>query len=247
MRFSSCFSDGGHLECDGLGIAEPEDGASSIFEDSDFRQFYVVRSSVRPGPRLSYTPSLRLRTTYTSEKRQQHGDDPADFQHQLSTFLEQYLQSEARKVPKSENALRLGILSTAAINKAAVIYPARTHGGVIVSAIASRELNTAQEAAKRFDIPQAYGSYEELLNEPGIDAVYISVPNGMHGEMARKALNAGKHVLLEKPFTANADEARSIVKLAAEKHLVLVEAFHWQYHDTTRLTGSSSRSPPHTG
>ena len=99
----------------------------------------------------------------------------------MSTFLEQYLYSEARKVPKSEDALRLGILSTAAINAPAIIYPARTHGGVIVSAIASRHLKAAQEAAKRFDIPQAYGSYEEMLNEPGINAVYISVPNGMHG------------------------------------------------------------------
>ncbi|KAI1796993.1 NAD binding Rossmann fold oxidoreductase [Ganoderma leucocontextum] len=149
---------------------------------------------------------------------------------QLSTFLEQYLHSDSRKVPKSEDALRLGILSTAAINSAAIVYPAKTHGGVIVSAIASRDLKAAQEAAKKFDIPKAYGSYEEMLNEPGIDAVYISVPNGMHGEMTRKALNAGKHVLLEKPFTANADEARAIVKLAAQKNLVLVEAFHWQYH-----------------
>ncbi|EJF64775.1 NAD binding Rossmann fold oxidoreductase [Dichomitus squalens] len=149
---------------------------------------------------------------------------------QMTTFLQQYLYAQVHEAPKSSDAIRLGILSTASINSAAIINPAKSHGGVIVSAIASRDLKPAQETAKKYGIPKAYGSYEELLNEPGIDAVYISLPNGMHGEWTKKALNAGKHVLLEKPFTANAEEAREIVKLAVEKNLVLVEAFHWQFH-----------------
>lgn len=66
---------------------------------------------------------------------------------------------------------------------AAIIRPAMTHGDVIISAIASRNLKQAQENAKKYGIPMAYGSYEELLNEPGIDAVYISLPNGLHGSM----------------------------------------------------------------
>ncbi|RPD59640.1 NAD binding Rossmann fold oxidoreductase [Lentinus tigrinus ALCF2SS1-6] len=149
---------------------------------------------------------------------------------QMTTFLTQYLYGSKNNVPKQSDALRIGILSTAMINSAALINPAKSHGGVIISAVASRNLDKAKKFAKQYDIPKAYGSYEELLNEPGIDAVYISLPNGMHGTWAKKALNAGKHVLLEKPFTANADEARSLVQLAIEKKLILVEAFHWQFH-----------------
>ena len=67
------------------------------------------------------------------------------------------------------------------INSAAIIRPAMSHGGVIISAIASRNLKQAQDHARKYGIPKAYGSYEELLKEPGIDAVYISLPNGMHG------------------------------------------------------------------
>ncbi|KAI0663895.1 NAD binding oxidoreductase [Cubamyces menziesii] len=149
---------------------------------------------------------------------------------QLTTFIHQYLYGKGHEQTKAPNALRIGILSTAMINSAAIIRPAMSHGGVIISAIASRNLKQAQDNATKYGIPKAYGSYEELLKEPGIDAVYISLPNGMHGTWTKKALQAGKHVLLEKPFTANADEAREIVKLAVEKNLVLVEAFHWQFH-----------------
>ncbi|KAI8980055.1 NAD binding oxidoreductase [Trametes punicea] len=154
---------------------------------------------------------------------------------QLTTFIQQYVYERGHEVPKAPDALRIGILSTAMINSAALIRPAASHGGVIVSGIASRNLQQAQEDARKYAIPKAYGSYDELLNEPGIDAVYISLPNGMHGTWARKALQAGKHVLLEKPFTANADEARSIAKLAQEKNLVLVEAFHWQFHPAAHV------------
>ncbi|KDQ59480.1 hypothetical protein JAAARDRAFT_191996 [Jaapia argillacea MUCL 33604] len=149
---------------------------------------------------------------------------------QIATFLQQYIYASQHAIKKDQNALRIGILSTAMINPAALIRPAESHGGIIVSAIASRDINNAKETAHKYGIPHAFGSYEELLAEPGIDAVYISLPNGMHAAWATKALNAGKHVLLEKPVTANADEARAIAGLAEEKGLVLVEAFHWQFH-----------------
>lgn len=67
------------------------------------------------------------------------------------------------------------------INAAAILRPALSHDDVIISAIASRNLKQAQDDAAKYGIPKAYGSYDELLNEPGIDAVYISLPNGMHG------------------------------------------------------------------
>ncbi|KAI0368799.1 NAD binding oxidoreductase [Pilatotrama ljubarskyi] len=154
---------------------------------------------------------------------------------QMATFLHQYFYEAGHQMPKETGALRVGILSTAMINPAGIIRPAQTHPDVLVTAIASRDLKQAQQAAKSYGIPTAFGSYEALLQEPGIDVVYISVPNGMHGTWARKALEAGKHVILEKPFTANADEARSIVKLAQEKNLVLMEGFHWQYHPSAHV------------
>lgn len=95
--------------------------------------------------------------------------------------MTQYLHGANNIVQKKPDALRLGILSTANINSAAIINPAKTHAGVIISAIASRNLEQAQKYAQEYDIPKAYGSYDDLLNEPGIDAVYIGVPNGMHG------------------------------------------------------------------
>jgi predicted dehydrogenase len=109
------------------------------------------------------------------------------------------------------------------INAAAIIRPAQTHGDVILSAIASRDLKTAQAQAKKYNIAAVFGSYEELLDSPLIDFVYISLPNGMHGEWAIKAMEKGKHVLLEKPFTSNAAEAQKVVETAQRTGRILME------------------------
>lgn len=116
------------------------------------------------------------------------------------------------------------------INAAGIIRPAQTHGEVILSAIASRDLKTAQSQAKKYNIAHAFGSYDELLDSPLVDFVYISLPNGRHGEWAIKALEKGKHVLLEKPFTANEAEARRVVETAQRTGKIVMEAFHWQCH-----------------
>jgi Oxidoreductase family, NAD-binding Rossmann fold len=109
-------------------------------------------------------------------------------------------------------------------NNKTVIHPAETHPDVILHAIASRDINVAKRAAQSYHFKNAYGSYQELLDDPDIDIVYISTPNGMHYEWASKSLKAGKHVLCEKPFTSNAEEARKLVELAKEKNLVCEEA-----------------------
>lgn len=109
------------------------------------------------------------------------------------------------------------------INAAAIIRPAQTHGEVVLSAIASRDLQTAQSQAKKYNIAHAFGTYEELLDSPHVDFVYISLPNGMHGEWAIKAMEKGKHVLLEKPFTANAAEAKRVVDTAKRTGMILME------------------------
>lgn len=156
--------------------------------------------------------------------------------HQLSTFVTQYLASGTHTNPtKSTNALRMGILSTAMINPAALIHPAETHGGVVIHGVASRDLSSAESYAKKYSIPHAYGSYSALLSDPAIEAVYISLPNGMHCEWAVRALEAGKHVLLEKPVAANADEARVVFETARRCERVCVEAFHWRFHPAAHV------------
>jgi predicted dehydrogenase len=127
-------------------------------------------------------------------------------------------------------SLRIGILGAARIAPAALVKPASSSSEVDVVAVAARSLDRAQTFATRHGIPSAHGSYEALLADPDIDAVYNPLPNGLHGRWTRAALEAGKHVLCEKPFTANAAEAREIATLAAESGRVVMEAFHYRYH-----------------
>lgn len=104
--------------------------------------------------------------------------------------------------------------------------------GFTVSAVAARDLTKAQEFADEFDLPTAYGSYEELAADPNIDAIYVATVHPAHAESARIALEGGKHVLVEKPFTMDAAEARELVELAAAKNLVILEAMwtRWLPH-----------------
>ncbi|QSS63516.1 NAD binding oxidoreductase [Histoplasma capsulatum] len=159
---------------------------------------------------------------------------------QISTFLQQWLYSRqsVRAGDKSPGAVRFGVLSTAMINPASIIHPIETHPGAVITAIASRNLKTAQVAAKRYSIERAYGSYEELLQDPEIDAIYISLPNGMHAEWAKKAMDAGKHVLIEKPAASNAEEATVIFDAAKKTNRVALEAFHWQFHPAAHVVRS---------
>ena len=142
------------------------------------------------------------------------------------------------QVSKSSDALRIGVLSAAAINPVALFDPVRTHPDARMVAVAARDLKKAQEQAKKFSIPQAYGSYDELLSQPDIDAVYIPLPNGLHCEWAIKAMKAGKHVLIEKPIASNADEARQILACAKETGKVALEAYHWQFHPASHVVKS---------
>lgn len=161
----------------------------------------------------------------------------------MSTLLQQYLYSSAHKVSnKSDKPLRMGVLSTAMINPAALLDPSLTHPEVILYGIASRDAAAAQRYAQKYHFQRSYGSYQALLDDAAVDAVYISLPNGMHAEWARQALQAGKHVLLEKPFTANVDEARELVELAVRKDVVLEEAFHWQFHPAAHVVESLIKS-----
>ncbi len=121
--------------------------------------------------------------------------------------------------------VRWGVLGTAAIAVNRLI-PAMFKAELTQPvAIASRTLTKAERVAEQFELPKAYGSYDELLADPEIEVVYIPLPNGLHAEWSIKALRAGKHVLCEKPITVNAEEAAEIEVVRRETGLYLQEAY----------------------
>jgi predicted dehydrogenase len=126
--------------------------------------------------------------------------------------------------------LRIGILGAARIAPAALIRPSREIEGVRVVAIAARDAERASSFARKHRIPRVHPSYEALIADPEIDAIYNPLPNGLHGEWTIRALRLGKHVLCEKPMASNAAEAEQMAEVAGETGRFLVEAFHWQYH-----------------
>jgi predicted dehydrogenase len=128
------------------------------------------------------------------------------------------------------NPLRIGVLGAARIAPGALIKPARERDDVVVASVAARDRARAQAYAAKHGIPTVHDSYEALLADPSLDAVYNPLPNGLHGRWTMAALDAGKHVLCEKPFTANADEAALVADAAAKSGLVVMEAFHYRYH-----------------
>jgi predicted dehydrogenase len=126
--------------------------------------------------------------------------------------------------------LRIGLLGAAKIAPAALINPAKACPEASIVAVAARDTARAQAFAAKHSIPRTFSSYAALLDDPGIDAVYIPLPNGLHGEWAIAAMKAGKQVLCEKPVAANADEARAMASAKDETGRVLMEAFHYRYH-----------------
>jgi predicted dehydrogenase len=126
--------------------------------------------------------------------------------------------------------VRIGCLGAAKIANQALFKPARTEPAADVVAIAARDRDRAQAMASKRGIPKVHASYADLLADDDIDAVYVPLPNGLHAEWTIKALEAGKHVLCEKPFTANAGEAEQVAEVARSTGLVVMEAFHWRYH-----------------
>jgi predicted dehydrogenase len=130
-----------------------------------------------------------------------------------------------------------GVLSTAKIGTEKVIPAMQLGKHVEITAIASRKLETAQRTAKKLGIPNAYGSYEELLSRKEIEAIYIPLPNHLHVEWAVKALRAGKHVLCEKPIGMNAKDAEVLLREARKfPKLKVMEAFMYRMHPQTLAT-----------
>ena len=128
--------------------------------------------------------------------------------------------------------VKWGFLSTADINRK-LIPGAHASEKLELLAVASRDKNRAEAYADEWEIPRAYGSYEDLLADPEIEAVYISLPNTMHVEWSIKALEAGKHVLCEKPLTRHPEEADAAFDVAERTGRLLSEAFMYRHNPQT--------------
>ncbi|MGO9157967.1 Gfo/Idh/MocA family protein [Mycobacterium sp.] len=129
--------------------------------------------------------------------------------------------------------VRIGILGASRFAPMTLINPARGSSEVVAAAVADRDVSRARAFAAEHGIARAHDSYEALVADPDLDAVYIVLPTSLHGRWTRAALAAGKHVLCEKPFTANAAEAREIADLAATSDRVVMEGLQYRYHPLT--------------
>src|SRR6218665_1120071 len=143
-----------------------------------------------------------------------------------------------------EGIIRWGVLGVAGIAEKAVIPAIRTSRYGRVEAIASRSLEKAEAAAIRMGIPKAHGSYEALLDDPDIDAIYNPLPNHLHVSMTIEALKRGKPVLCEKPIALSVEELQQLVAVQKETGLPVAEAFMVRHHpqwQTARSLAESGR------
>lgn len=135
----------------------------------------------------------------------------------------------------ADRRVRFGILGCARIVKRSIAAAIRGSQCGELAAIASRSLEQAQKWSADLSIPRAYGSYEELIQDPNIDAVYIPLPNELHRPWVLRAAEAGKHVLCEKPLALNAVEAEAMVAGVQRHGRILMEAFMWRHHPRTQF------------
>ncbi|CAG7556413.1 unnamed protein product [Fusarium equiseti] len=151
-------------------------------------------------------------------------------------FLHRNWQSSSPSTPpKQDDALRFGILGAANIGPSGIINPAKSHPEVVIQAVAARDRKRGEEYARKHNIPQVIDSYDALLNDPSIDAVYIPLPAGLHCEWALKAISKGKHVIIEKPATVNAAQSELLFRsplLQQPNAPVLLEAIHFSFQPT---------------
>ncbi len=126
--------------------------------------------------------------------------------------------------------IRIGVLGAARVAPSAIIRPARVVDGIKVTTLAARDPARAARAAAGWGVPVVHHDYATLISDPTVDAVYIPLPNSLHAQWTLQAIEAGKHVLCEKPMTSNASEAQAVADAAERSGLVVMEAFHYRYH-----------------
>ena len=136
--------------------------------------------------------------------------------------------------------IRWGLLSTAHINRRVIPAIKMSSRGELV-AVASRDLDKARLYAHQWEIPRAFESYEEMLTSGAVDAVYISLPNHLHAEWTIQALEAGIHVLCEKPFALTVEQVDAMIAASQRSGCVLAEAFMYRHHPQTKMLGEIVR------
>jgi predicted dehydrogenase len=129
--------------------------------------------------------------------------------------------------------LRIGVLGAARISELAIVKPAGELGHRLV-AVAARDRNRAEEFARRNGVEHVRGSYLDVVTDSEVEAIYNPLANSLHGTWNIAAIQAGKHVLTEKPFASNADEAREVRDAAASAGVTILEGFHYLYHPVTQ-------------
>jgi predicted dehydrogenase len=140
---------------------------------------------------------------------------------------------DAPDVPTTSEPLRIGVLGAARIAELAIVAPARATGTRLV-AIAARDRARAAAYAAEHGVEQALASYADVVAAPDVEAVYNPLPNVLHGRWNLAAIDAGKHVLSEKPFAANAEEAVDVAAAAHARGVLVAEGFHYLHHPVTR-------------
>jgi len=141
-----------------------------------------------------------------------------------------------------DQPIRIGVLGCADVLKESLLDPLPGMPGFRFTAIASRSAERARAFAEKHGVPRHFGSYDALLADPGVDLVYVPLPNGLHCEWTLRALAAGRPVLCQKPLAANADQARRMVEAAQRTGLPLIEAWHYRYHPVARRIEEIVRS-----
>jgi predicted dehydrogenase len=131
-------------------------------------------------------------------------------------------------------AVKWGIIGNANIGRLCVIPAIQNSGNGRLRALATRSASRSQAIITKFDIPCVYENYDDALNDPEIDAVYIPLPNHLHRDWTLKAVAAGKHVLCEKPLACNASEAQEMAEAASAGNVLLMEAFMYRFHPRNR-------------
>ncbi|MDA0313327.1 MAG: Gfo/Idh/MocA family oxidoreductase [Gemmatimonadetes bacterium] len=134
----------------------------------------------------------------------------------------------------ADSILRWGVMSTANIGRAAVNPAIQASSNGTLVAVASRDATRAADFASLHGIPRHHGSYEALLEDPDVDAVYIPLPNSMHRDWTIRAAQAGKHILCEKPLALSASECLEMQAAAGENNVRLMEAFMYRFHPRTQ-------------
>ena len=129
--------------------------------------------------------------------------------------------------------MRIGILGASHWAPMTLVNPAKDNTEVVVAAVASRDASRGRAFAAKHGIARVHDDYAALVADPNLDAVYNLLPTSVHGKWTRATLDSGKHVLCQKPFTANAAEAREIAELAAKSDRVVMEALQYRYHPLT--------------